>query len=473
MRNHRVFVFIVLSFLILITINVSAETRTALVIGNGAYKSSPLTNPVNDAGDIANVLIESGFKVTLKLNATQREMESAVKEFGKELRNGGVGLFYYAGHGVQVGGRNYLIPVDADIESESDIKYDAVDAGRVLGKMEDAGNELNIIILDACRNNPFARSFRSVERGLARMDAPKGSLIAYATAPGSVAADGDGRNGVYTKYLIENIKKSGLTIEQVLKNVRVAVVSDTASSQVPWESSSLMGKFYFHSQQPEQNNTKPTVTETQPSDNSYELLFWESIKDSKDDKMFEAYLEQFPNGKFSKLAEINIQKNRINPILEQQAPVIIKDIQKESVKVSSIDPADKNAGIVSRDRQYVKYENGIVYDKKTGLEWFAGPDKATHWDKAKAWVTNLELDGGGWRMPSKSELKTLYQKGIGLRNMTPLLTTTGWYVWTGEIFRHSVDLSWPYYYYFTDGGDAYDDVNGSTKFRAFAVRSRK
>lgn len=176
----------------------SQDNRIALIIGNGAYESSPLRNPVNDANDMAGALRKLGFSVTLRINADQRGMETSIDEFGLQLRSGATGLFYFAGHGMQVKGINYLIPIGANIQTASDTRYEAVDAGRILGKMEDAGNGLNVVILDACRDNPLARSFRSRSRGLARMDAPKGSLIAYATAPGSVAGDGDGRNGIYT-----------------------------------------------------------------------------------------------------------------------------------------------------------------------------------------------------------------------------------------------------------------------------------
>jgi len=220
--------------------------RLALVIGNAIYKTSPLRNPVNDAHDIARTLNQLGFEVIHKENANQRTMENSISRFGRQLRKqGGVGLFYFAGHGIQVNGRNYLIPVDAKIETESDVRFEAVDAGRVLGKMEDAGNDLNIVILDACRDNPFARSFRTSSKGLARMDAPKGSLIAYATAPGSVAADGEERNGIYTKYLLKHMATPGSKVEEVLKRVRVDVINETNEKQIPWEASSLTGEFYF------------------------------------------------------------------------------------------------------------------------------------------------------------------------------------------------------------------------------------
>jgi hypothetical protein len=221
--------------------------RLALVIGNGAYQTAPLKNPINDAEDMAATLKKLGFKIILKKDADQRTMEDTIRQFGWQLRNGDVGLFYFAGHGVQVEGRNYLIPIDARIESESDVKYEAVDVGRILGKMEDAENRLNIVILDACRNNPYARVFRSDQSGLARMDAPTGSLVAYSTAPGEVAADGPERNGIFTKYLIQHMMTPNLLIEQVLKRVRIDVAGQTNGRQIPWESSSLMGDFYFNS----------------------------------------------------------------------------------------------------------------------------------------------------------------------------------------------------------------------------------
>lgn len=223
----------------------SAEQRVALVIGNSAYKSSPLINPINDARAMARVLSESGFKVISKENAGQKEILLALRDFGDALKNGGVGLFYYAGHGMQIKGRNYLIPVDANIEREDEVAYTSIDANQVLDKMEAAGNRMNVVILDACRNNPFARSFRSTGSGLAQMEAPVGTLIAFSTAPGSVAGDGSGANGIYTQHLLGAIKEPGSKIEDVFKRVRKNVRQDTESKQIPWESTSLEGDFIF------------------------------------------------------------------------------------------------------------------------------------------------------------------------------------------------------------------------------------
>jgi hypothetical protein len=228
------------------------EQRIALVIGNSQYKDSPLPNPVNDARAIARALSDSGFKVTKKENAGQKEMQLALRDFGDALKAGGVGLFYYAGHGMQVKGRNFLIPVDAQIQREDEVAYNSVDAGQVLDKMEAAANRLNIVILDACRNNPFARSFRSGGAGLAQMDAPVGTLVAFATAPGSVASDGDGQNGLYTQHLLQSMQKPGIKIEDVFKNVRAGVRRDSQGKQIPWESTSLEGDFIFVPQPPAQ-----------------------------------------------------------------------------------------------------------------------------------------------------------------------------------------------------------------------------
>ncbi|MBT8078874.1 MAG: caspase family protein [Gammaproteobacteria bacterium] len=245
-----------------------AGDKIALVIGNSDYAFSPLVNPTNDAADMGAALEALGFEVTVLLNADQRAMKRAIDEFGRKLdRDRGTGLFYFAGHGVQVRGRNYLVPVNARIRTENDVEYESVDAGRVLAKMEDAGNELNIVILDACRNNPFARSFRSARNGLASIDAPSGSLIAYATAPGSVAADGSGRNGLYTANLLRAMQVPGLGLEQVFKRVRVAVREATDGLQTPWENTSLEGDFYFipperrvATQQPASRQAAPVVS---------------------------------------------------------------------------------------------------------------------------------------------------------------------------------------------------------------------
>jgi hypothetical protein len=222
-----------------------AESRTALVIGNGAYRDAPLRNPANDARDMSARLRELGFQVIERTDADRQAMRQALREFEQQLRQRrGVGLFYYAGHGVQLKGQNYLIPVGVDIRQEFEIPDEGVDAEAVLRAMESAGNGFNIVILDACRNNPFARSLGS--RGLARMEGPAGTFIAYATGPGAISQDGGaGRNSPYTRHLLATLNTPGLSLEQVFKQVLVAVEQDTGGGQIPWVASSLRGEFYF------------------------------------------------------------------------------------------------------------------------------------------------------------------------------------------------------------------------------------
>ncbi len=221
------------------------EKRIALIIGNSDYSIGALTNPVNDAHAVSRVLKKAGFSVSQYEDLGQTSMKRAIAKFGRDLSSHTVGLFYYAGHAVQVKGRNYLIPVDAKIQFESDIEIETVDLAAVLSKMGGAKNRLNLVILDACRNNPFTSNSRTLNQGLAFTSAPSGTLIAYATAPGTVAADGEGENGVYTKYLIRHIEIPGKQIEDVFKQVRIDVKRETQGRQVPWESSSLEGDFYF------------------------------------------------------------------------------------------------------------------------------------------------------------------------------------------------------------------------------------
>ena len=219
--------------------------RLALVIGNGSYKDVPLPNPLNDSDDVEKVLKESGFVVIKRQNTTLKEMHVALREFGDRLDRQGVGLFYFAGHGMQVRGRNYLIPVDADIQREDEVAYNALDLNAVMEKLDSAKNPVNIVILDACRNNPFGSKFQTSSKGLAQVDAPPGTIIAFATAPGSTAADGSGRNGLYTQHLVKEITRAGIGIEEAFKAVRAGVRVESKNAQIPWESTSLESAFVF------------------------------------------------------------------------------------------------------------------------------------------------------------------------------------------------------------------------------------
>ena len=263
------------------------EPRHALVVGNANYASAPLINSANDATAVAKVLERAGFTVDLKLNASQKQLQDAVTAFGDRLRGGGAGLFYFAGHGVQIKGRNFLMPVGADIKREDEVPYKAVDVQQVLDKMETAKNRINVVILDACRDNPFARSSRSGGGGLSQVDAPIGSLVAFATSPGSVASDGKGSNGLYTQHLLANMERPGLPIEEIFKRVRLGVRLDSNGGQVPWESTSLEGDFFFFTPSPTAK-TGPTVLPPPPgiehiarAERGYDLLRQGQVDDAE------------------------------------------------------------------------------------------------------------------------------------------------------------------------------------------------
>jgi len=276
------------------------EQRLALVIGNSAYKEAPLANPVNDARAMANALESTGFTVLLQTDVDHRALLAAVRDFGNRLRQGGVGVFYYAGHGMQIKGRNYLIPIGADIQREDEVAYAALDAQAVLDKMEAAANGTNLMILDACRNNPFARSFRSSVQGLAQMEAPVGTLVAFSTAPGSVASDGQGTNGLYTQHLLTAMRTPGAKVEDVFKQVRAGVRRDSQGKQIPWESTSLEGDLYF---------TEPVAPAPAPKPDTAkasEEAFWDVVKDSRDAAELRAYLSRYPQGQFADAARTRL-----------------------------------------------------------------------------------------------------------------------------------------------------------------------
>ena len=297
-----------------------AKKRVALVIGNFAYTQIPaLRNPGNDARDMAATLRKKGFTVSLLLNANRKKINQAIRNFGDRLRQGGVGLFYFAGHGVQVDGANYLIPIGADIKQEYEVQDEAVSANRILGMMKSAGNSLNMVFLDACRNNPYQGRFRSATKGLAAVSrTPKGSLISYATDAGAVAADGTGRNGTYTKNLLRYINEPGLELSQMMKRVRAGVERDTAGKQTPFELSSLTGDFYFSPIKAESavvafepSSQGQIRREPKPANTiNVEETFWKAIEKSSHPDDFQEYLKNYPTGRFAGLARLKMMQLR-------------------------------------------------------------------------------------------------------------------------------------------------------------------
>ncbi|HTQ33339.1 MAG TPA: caspase family protein [Stellaceae bacterium] len=293
-------------------VHAEGEKRVALVVGNGAYQYLPrLDNPANDARLIAATLKSVGFQLIGDGAQTDLDRPSfvhAIREFGAALSDGSIGLFYYAGHGLQLQGINYLVPVGANPQNSADADFELVDAQLVLKQMEAAGSALNMVILDACRNNPFGgRGLRAAGGGLAQMQAPRGTLISYATQPGNVALDGSNGHSPYTAALATAIEKPGTPVLEVFNNVGLAVDRKTGGKQQPWVSSSpLEGMFYFQAPTAKTTETSSSVPSPPPAaapSSDTEIVFWQTIAQSRNPADFEEYLRQYPNGHFAGLAK--------------------------------------------------------------------------------------------------------------------------------------------------------------------------
>jgi formylglycine-generating enzyme required for sulfatase activity len=285
-----------------------SEKRIALVIGNSTYTNSPLKNPVNDAKDMANKLRKLGFEVIERKNLQTKQIGGTLREFRSKLVPGSVALVFYAGHGLQIKGDNYLPAVDAEINSEEDVPNQSLAVKQIMDVLDEAKTRLNLVFLDACRNNPYARSFRSADQGLARITAPSGTLISYATRPGSVAADGNGRNGLYTSKLLAHMD-SNQQIEQSLKLVVTEVKTASQGKQEPWMEGSIEGDFCFAGCQV--GSLEPVGSPNHvhvKNDEEIEQETWESARDSNDIDAIDEYLKQYPKGKYVALANISYKK---------------------------------------------------------------------------------------------------------------------------------------------------------------------
>ncbi len=366
-----------MAFLISVSL-AHAEKRVALVIGNSSYKLiSPLANPKNDAALMAATLQDVGFEVVTAIDVDIRDMGRAVRKFGKSLRKAGkdaVGLFYYAGHGIQSQGVNYLVPLGAQIEDEADLDIEAFSASDVLRQMETAGNTLNLVLLDACRNNPMASRVRSGGRGLARIAAASGSLIAFSAAPGQVAADGRGKNSPYTAAFVETLRQPGLTVEQVFKRVRVKVESQTNGRQTPWEESSLRGDFYFVPKK-----ASPAVDE--------EELAWNLVKDSNGLLPVMAFRQRYPNGRFSVQAAVLLDRleqktaadkaahdARLKAVVEDAADFKAKKTELAALSPSRSETAPESIPQTAEQMTALglRYEDGsgIQQDLAKAAKWY-------------------------------------------------------------------------------------------------------
>jgi formylglycine-generating enzyme required for sulfatase activity len=362
-----------------------ASSRVALVIGNSNYQIKPLANPVNDASDITVKLQQQGFEVEKLIDANVRDMKEAIARFGKKLeQQGAVGLFYYAGHGVQVNNRNYLIPLNANIQSEADIEFEAIDTGRVLGQMKQAGNDLNLVILDACRDNPYANQFRSTAtRGLARMNVPAGSLILYATSPGDVARDGSKRNGLFTSHLLKAMGQPGLKVEEVFKQTAIGVSRATGKKQVPWLEGVILGDFYFVDDSTLERDVKKFKNNPQ----NFDSLYVQSVEGLQT-VVFE--MVNIPKGSF-KIGSYDEYEN--------ETPVSLINIKTFQIGKTEVTQELWKA-VMNNNPSETKYCDSC-------------PVENVSWDDIQVFLRKLnKLTGKYYRLPSESEWEYAARGGV-------------------------------------------------------------
>ncbi len=283
----------------------SDSSRLALVIGNSQYVDAPLVNPVNDARAMSTLLDQAGFKVASHLNARRTDMMAAIERFAADIRKSETQqvIFYYAGHGAQLDWRNYLLPVDAQAESAAQLRQSCIDLNYMIGEFNKAKGKTFIIILDACRNNPFGGSYQPEQKGLSQFDAPVGSLLAYATSPGNVAADGSGQNGLYTENLLRELSVKGARIEDALKRVRLNVRLASQGAQIPWETTSLEQDIFIF------DAGKNKLSEAEQEQLlEQDLAEWTRVKGSGKIDDYAGYLRKFPNGRFAEIVQVRLAR---------------------------------------------------------------------------------------------------------------------------------------------------------------------
>lgn len=305
-------------------------SRLALVIGNGAYADSPLSNPVNDGRAMAELIGKAGFTVSALQDATRAQMLAAIGQFGEAVRRPETRqvIFYYAGHGAQLDWRNYLLPVDAEVNSAEEIKQRCVDLGLLLGEFGAARDKTFVVILDACRNNPFGSGYRPAQKGLSQFDAPAGSLLAYATAPGQVASDGAGKNGLYTENLLREFSQRGTRIEDALKRVRLNVRLASQGAQIPWETTSLETDVYLFGNGPAKLSGAELERQIEA-----DLAAWNAVKSSQQAEDWVNYLRNFPNGRFAEIAQMRL--SRLLAKVEKPAPVSAPAAEKPAAAAAA------------------------------------------------------------------------------------------------------------------------------------------
>jgi Caspase domain/Putative peptidoglycan binding domain len=384
---------------LLVSANVAkADKRVAFVVGNGAYKNvAPLPNPAIDAKSMAKLLRNVGFDVVEGANLTRDKMTERLLEFGKKAEGADVALFFYAGHGIAINGTNYLLPVDADLKSEMDVKLgSAINIDVTLDQtMADA--KVKLVFLDACRDNPFAAKIKSnsatrsvsVQSGLAEMKSGEGTLIAFATGPGQTALDGqDGTNSPFTRALMANIASPGVEIQQAMTKVRAQVNEETNKNQLPWGHTNLIGSVYLNPAPAAAGSAVaapnvPAVIAGPASE--VELEFWRSIKDSNKPEELNAYLTNYPNGTFKSLALARIASLQDGPSTATRN--LTTGIDPATFTEEADQTTEDQIGLDRGQRRDVQRRlNGLGFDTKvTGKFDEATRAVITRWQAARGY----------------------------------------------------------------------------------------
>jgi len=378
----------------------SVDDRVALVVGNSTYTGNPqLPNATKDAAAIADALLEKHFRVIKVQDGSRVQMLESIAELRKSLQGrSGVGFLYFAGHGLQLDWRNFMIPIDAQLAQTADIPRQAVDVQLVIDALKAARSRVNIVVLDACRNNPFGPL--ATGRGLTPMDAPPGTFLAYATAPGNVAEDGDETEGVghYAQYLVNELRGPSAPIEDVFKRVRLQVRKKTLGRQIPWESTSLEEDFYFD---PAAKAQKESAAED-ARQGALELAGWNAIKDSKDPLAVTEHMLRFPSGRYTELAQMRLD--------QLQARRVDDYVTRDGVTVAASKRSKYSKGDVF---EYDFYENFALKKRLPNLRF-----EITAIDDERVVINGgeavLDHNGNVYRTQDK-----LYQPGFAKNPVDP------------------------------------------------------
>jgi hypothetical protein len=397
-----------------------ADRRVAFVVGNGAYKNvQPLPNPPIDAKSIAGVLRNVGFEVVEGTNLTRDKMTERLLEFGKKAQGADVALFFYAGHGIAISGTNYLLPIDADIKSEMDVKLGAaINIDLTLDQtMSDA--KVKLVFLDACRDNPFAAKIKSnaatrsvnVQTGLAEMKSGEGTLIAFATGPGQTALDGqEGTNSPFTRALMANIAKPGVEIQQAMTQVRAQVNEETNKGQLPWGHTNLIGTVYLNGAPagaPAAAAANTPVAAAASGGSDVEVEFWRSVRESNKPEELNAYLTNYPNGQFKSLALARIASLQDGPSTATRN--LTTGIDPATFKDESNQVTEDQIGLDKGQRRDVQRRlTGLGFDTKVTGKFD---------DNTRAVITRWQAARG---YPKSGYLNKLQHKAL----LTEIVATT-------------------------------------------------